>query len=373
MRVDQLTFTRFIAAVLVILFHHYRFLPMMHYTNVFVSYFFVLSGFVLAVSQKSRYQHKEDYLLFYTARASRIFPLFLLATLLAVLTGMNAELAGPFNLFLNITGLQSFFPGRVMSYNYPSWSISVELFFYLCFPFLVRFVYNKLSLKKVLGVGLALWAVTQVAVLYLYEIEKLQPSSTKLHDFLFYFPLLHLNQFVAGNILGLLFLRFHKKWTKNYDLHLVVLSMALLGYLNFFRPRFDLFDHNGLLIFLFAPFILLLALNTGKISKIFAARPLIILGEVSFGLYLLAEPLLKGMETVAQTSSWGTKPYFHFALIIILIIATLVYFFFEKPLQQVLKNFFRKMIGPVKTVQPLSKPVIIKLESSKKKVFQEQD
>jgi peptidoglycan/LPS O-acetylase OafA/YrhL len=79
MKVGQLTFTRFVAAILVVAFHHYKTNNLFSNANVFVSYFYLLSGFVLMLSQRERYTTKKEYITFYVNRFARIFPVYLLA------------------------------------------------------------------------------------------------------------------------------------------------------------------------------------------------------------------------------------------------------------------------------------------------------
>jgi peptidoglycan/LPS O-acetylase OafA/YrhL len=86
MRIEQLTFTRFIAAVAVVIFHfgrevfpfqHPILQPLVLSANIGVSYFFILSGFVMIIAYNK--QPNIDYKQFYISRIARIFPAFLVS------------------------------------------------------------------------------------------------------------------------------------------------------------------------------------------------------------------------------------------------------------------------------------------------------
>src|SRR5689334_24226753 len=91
-RIDQLTFTRFVAALAVVLFHSGGVFPFNLFPlrqifasgQIAVTYFFVLSGFVLAWAyyQPGREFKWRDYLF---ARFSRIYPVYLLSFLIICL------------------------------------------------------------------------------------------------------------------------------------------------------------------------------------------------------------------------------------------------------------------------------------------------
>ena len=104
-----------------------------------VSFFFILSGFVLAWS------HRPDDTpgRFYRRRFARIVPAYWVACLLGVLVValvFHRTHAGQVALsFLPLSLLQAWVPHQAAYYagNTVSWSLSVEVFFYALFPFLI--------------------------------------------------------------------------------------------------------------------------------------------------------------------------------------------------------------------------------------------
>lgn len=104
-----------------------------------VSFFFVLSGFILAHNYHQMDLAKPGALYRYLrARLSRIYPVyvlsllgglpFLLTSLGKVSPGVTTTMAAT-SLLVVPLGLQAWFPGTACSLNCPTWSISVEAFF----------------------------------------------------------------------------------------------------------------------------------------------------------------------------------------------------------------------------------------------------
>ena len=133
-----------------------------------VTFFFILSGFLLAYGYKKRLMTREistsD---FYKARAVKLYPLHILCLpavfLLVIRIFVTADLPkAVLNLFL----LQSWVPSPdyYMSYNAVSWFLSDELFFYLMFPFVLPVLLNG-SGKKI-AVGAGIFAISYSAFWY---------------------------------------------------------------------------------------------------------------------------------------------------------------------------------------------------------------
>ena len=156
--IDALTGLRGVAACWIVLYHYavqFRpFLPelrplepLIRQGHLAVDLFFVLSGFVLAYNYADQLTtwRSRDTARFMVLRLARIYPVHLV-TLLAVLgmvvAAQAAGAAGSLeagrysagDFVLNLFLLQTWVPRVTMSWNYPSWSISSEMFAYLLFP-----------------------------------------------------------------------------------------------------------------------------------------------------------------------------------------------------------------------------------------------
>ena len=128
-----------------------------------VSFFFVLSGFILTHVYSSR--RDIGYWGFVRLRIARLWPVHLVTLLLVVLFVHPASFAGDglfdrrLTLLANLPMTQSMFPfiSYLFSWNSVSWSISTEICFYLCFPFLLANVerswLRNLLISCLLAVG----------------------------------------------------------------------------------------------------------------------------------------------------------------------------------------------------------------------------
>jgi peptidoglycan/LPS O-acetylase OafA/YrhL len=144
---------RGLCACLVVLFHFHGYSPI--YTSalirnsyLFVDFFFVLSGFVIAWNYGTRLASSRDVRHFLVLRVGRLYPLhiFMLFVFLAWETakllmghgGANGSPAftgetQPGTVLSNIFLVQSLHLNDTLSWNAPSWSISTELWAYVVF------------------------------------------------------------------------------------------------------------------------------------------------------------------------------------------------------------------------------------------------
>ncbi|MFD8966672.1 acyltransferase family protein [Streptomyces sp. NPDC059568] len=139
-----------------------------------VSFFFVLSGFVLTWSARPR----DTTTGFWRRRAAKIYPLHIVtwgaALVLVATAGAPAELR---QALPNLLLVHTWFPDRDVfsSLNDVSWSLSCELFFYLLFPLLLR------AVRRIRAERLWVWATcTALLVPVLPLLSGLLPDSPPL-------------------------------------------------------------------------------------------------------------------------------------------------------------------------------------------------
>ncbi len=145
---NALTGLRCFAAVNIILFHFSNpqwfgwLAPVVNAGYVSVSYFILLSGFVLAYNYSARARAGEmDRVRFWKARFTRIYPIYLLSLLLSWET-LGKEYASHTHamfwtgMVLTPLLLQGWIPATATFLNTPAWTMSAEAFFYLIFPWM---------------------------------------------------------------------------------------------------------------------------------------------------------------------------------------------------------------------------------------------
>lgn len=338
MKISQITFTRFLAAIAIVISHFNKdmFVYKTDYisniflkANVGVSYFFILSGFIMIVAYHKK--EKIEYIEYYKNRFARIYPLYGVGLLLYLVTRYSNF--SIINIFLYLFGLQSWMPGKAMILNFPGWSISVEFLFYLIFPVLYNYFYSKKN-KSIWVAGIVLWIITQVFS-HLYEASpSYKGPHTESHEFLYYFPLMHVSEFLVGNLAGLFFVNHFKQ--KNYDIPVILVFAGVMLSLIFV----PLFYHNGLMAVLFIPLILLISWNNGRVTKILSLKPLEYLGEVSYAVYITHIPILYILREILkqQDYQFDINSVFWIYLAVLIMVSMLFYQFVEKPLRDLIKK-----------------------------------
>lgn len=187
-RFEVLDIFRGIFASLVVLFHLSAFSAtpiinneFIYNSDLFVDFFFVLSGFVIAYSYQSL-KSNEELGRFYKKRFFRLYPLHLIVLLAFVLIELPKHVASAYvhvnkidnvsnNIYTFLTNLflvnSIKFPGiNDVSWNIASWSISAEMIAYLVFGLTVIFI-NRSNLAKVRVVIYALVILASAVAFYL--------------------------------------------------------------------------------------------------------------------------------------------------------------------------------------------------------------
>ena len=344
MRIEQITFTRFIAAISIVIFHFgtdvFPFNNQLgsfffKQGNLTVSYFFILSGFVMIIAYGNKLEiNISEYI---KSRFARIYPAYILAILIGfvfIITAHSA-LIDYSGIILNILAIQSWIPGKALSFNSAGWSLSVEIFFYSIFPFLL-IMYKKINYSTLIIPILLFWIISQIVLhLFIYS-HFYQGFPSKSHDFIFYFPIMHLNEFSIGNLAGLFFINKLTDKNRNYDLHILFIFLIFLFVLKFFPA--DVNFHNGILAVFFVPLMLLISLNTGKITSISNKKLMIYLGEISYGIYIFQFPIYcwtNQLLNYLQIDSSIIK--FYVPLIVLIFVSGISYTFIEAPLRKRIK------------------------------------
>ncbi|MCC7400048.1 MAG: acyltransferase [Chitinophagaceae bacterium] len=179
---QSLTGIRFFAVLMIFLFHYSGRLPInSHFVHaVFdqlflgVQVFFVLSGFVICYKYFSGAELKKGFLFtYYLRRFAKIYPTFFIIVTLSFLIwnfkGIDTD--SSFGTYiLNITFLKGLSSQYHLTGIGPTWSLTVEEFFYFFSPFI--FVYFKN--KGVLFKQVLFWWLTGAVLVALFTISPVE-------------------------------------------------------------------------------------------------------------------------------------------------------------------------------------------------------
>jgi peptidoglycan/LPS O-acetylase OafA/YrhL len=341
-----LNFIRFILAIGVILYHYginyYPFnLPyfkvLILNSSFRVSFFFFISGFVMSMV----YSKQISTLTaghFYKRRFTRIFPVYWLAFIWTILVVVFLNHASPrgLNIILHFLGMQSLYSGHVLDLNFTTWSISVELFFYLLFPFLLRWM-MQLPVRKLIFFAIFIWLAQSVQ--HIIFVEYVYNGTKSVEEFINAFPLWHLPTFFAGMVAARLISlnAFPAYFTRNAFLFLL-LALSVFTYVIFVPNPFLKYIHNGLLSPLFVLAIVSLYYDSSSLNKTLSHKRVSGLGDLSYSLFIFQYPVWVICSKLANENFLKSGWFFLFYLICLLLVAVFINKFFEKPMLRFLRK-----------------------------------
>lgn len=317
--IDQLTSLRFFAAAAIMFLHSKpvflatRSIESPIPLDFAVSFFFVLSGFILTYNYRDL-RTKNQVLEYYGSRVSRVWPVHLFSFVLVLVlipqplwTASVPDQHISIVTALNLLLLHAWVPisGYFFSYNGVSWSISTELFFYLVFPFLIRDWSRTWHYKSLFVFGAAFGLVGAAQLLKLPVSNGESPLMVSSTGIAYISPLVRITEFLVGMWTAKIFLSLRYavvRPTVGWTLVEIgaIAAIYLIGTLcmNMIRSSSSL---DALQIYMgssggalaFALAILALAHGNGWISKVLAIKPLVLLGQASFALYMTHQIAIK--------------------------------------------------------------------------------
>ena len=337
-QINALTSTRAVAAIMVVIHHFadavfpFSALPkVFHSGNIAVSYFFVLSGFVLYISYHDVPVSFGD---FFKRRVARIVPVHILALVLMILVAvgfLNYSLNGVAfkEIALSALFLQAYVPSYPLVLNSPAWTISVEMFFYALFP-LFLLLLNK-NRAVFISVMVILFMLAQYFHLKYYAQRWSLPDS--IVDTIFFNPVMHISQFLIGMIGGYLFM--NKKTFMPKSSWMTFALFCLVVLLIAARP-----DNASYQVGLIAPVFMLFIFSVAVSQPTFLnGKAFVFLGEISYGIYILQFPVFKFLKAINERYMHISVQYFFFiGLAVLLVVSALSYILFEKPLRRMINS-----------------------------------
>jgi peptidoglycan/LPS O-acetylase OafA/YrhL len=282
---------RGICACCVVLFHFHGYSPI--YTSplvrnsyLFVDFFFVLSGFVIAWNYAARLDSWHGFKRFLILRLGRVYPLhiFMLFCFLAyetvklvngfgrpsppeTFTGGNQPMAVLTNVFL----VQSLNLHDSLTWNGPAWSISTEFWTYVVFALISVWL------------GMRNWVLVAAAVtapILLYQV------STTGMDITYDYGLIRC---LFGFALGVACCRIYRQRPQAPGAGvgvMTILECVVVASVLLFVSTAGTSAWSLLAPFVFALAVLVFAAEQGLLSRLFGLPPLRWLGKLSYSIYL---------------------------------------------------------------------------------------
>jgi len=298
-RIEELESVRGVAALLVVFFHFPCWnsasydLHILRNGYLMVELFFVLSGFVIYKAYAGKIVTKDDLFKFQFLRLGRLYPVHffflfaflgieLLRYLLVTRLGIY-ESAAPFERNTWTAFLQQIVliqaigqTGNSLTFNYPAWSISVELYTYFLFGLIVLF-FNQ---KKIII----------FALLGLFSVGLLETqASSNFSDLL---------KCTAGFFIGCITAEIANRTTTR--LHSTTVLLVFISTILFLQFKED--KAYDVIMYLLASLLILTIVlsDTGVIKSLLRLRVLTWLGTISYSVYMSHAALVRVFDSLLK-------------------------------------------------------------------------
>lgn len=292
MKFQSLDAFRGLAAIMVVLFHSIFFSsntpnPFVLHSDLFVDFFFVLSGFVMSFAYEEKIKFSLSFQNFIMIRLARLYPLHLFTLLVWVpyvlvqiyayqhgMGAVNPTDKQKFSSFLmNLFFLQSFAPSGGAGWNWPSWSIAIEFFCILLFFIFIRLTKDRSLVPNVL--------IIFITYLILFQYDN--PIRTDMVAFL---------RGIGGFFSGILLYHLFQKtvFTLEHKFYTTVLELFVITLMIYAICSYS--SENNMSYFTaitsFIGVVYLFSIQSkGLISQLMQMEFFQFLGKLSFSIYLI--------------------------------------------------------------------------------------
>lgn len=342
---------RGIAACIVIMFHSpfsFNGVPFKFFQNsyLFVDFFFILSGFVMALAYGDRITQGLNFKSYLILRLGRIYPLLLMMLLVWVpyivtkhyffVAGYGGE-TDPFetsnlgSFISNLLLIHSLGVHDYLSWNFPSWSISTEFFAYITFYVATALIDKKQTLIIPLVVSILSYGVIISLGRHTLDIT---------YDYGFF-------RCLGAFYLGVFLYRFNKcikpaGFILNNLAILEMVSLASIVIFVCFARSYPLLNIGVISAFTFAIY-LFSQEQSGWVGKLLLTDPFRKVGLWSYSIYMVNQIIVSGFSNVCQyILKWDLKGTLGYQSIVINLIIVLTVIILSKYSYQHIEQVFRR-------------------------------
>jgi peptidoglycan/LPS O-acetylase OafA/YrhL len=325
-----------------------------------LSFFFVLSGFILAYHYWSpQGTISQPVKRFWFLRFSRIYPVHIIVFLLIIIPGAVRLLSEntPVSLIVgsavtSITLTQAWYPPYVPVWSWPTWMISALVFLYFITPWLMKWL-AQLTGKQMIGLLVAMPFISLIPTL-VYILMMINGYEHNQNSEIFFgsFPLFWLPHFVAGMLLTRAFSisrfdynrpRSSPGWLAWCDL--AVLIFIVIACLPGIEQPLKFLLVNGMLMPLYLIMIVDMARGNGLFSRLCSLTGMRFLGEISYSMYIWQIIVMIACWIALLINEDYGKSQLAWSCIGIIIISAVSTHLIEKPIAKKLRKKFPGAAG----------------------------
>ena len=312
-----------------------------------VDVFFIISGFLITNLIKSEISENNfNFKNFYIKRAKRIFPALISTSILTILIGLQNLTEEQFYEMLKglkyslLFGSNIYFSRIINYFSIDSdknliinlWSLSIEEQFYIIYPIFLIITFKVFKEKIIFIITLVIFISIFSNSLIVYEFFKMGKVFFSYENYLFYSPFTRAWQLLLGGLLSYVKPKFNLAINNIYVLTFIGIFLFIPKKVNF--------------ILALLPLVSILLLADKVASKNIVAKILTHVGNISFSLYLIHQPILAGLRNHNYFSTPSGLNYINLnsnfnnfiLLMLIYIISLLNFKFIEQKFRFNIKN-----------------------------------
>lgn len=327
-------------AVIGVILHHwinpeFEYASWFHYGANGVVLFFVLSGFLITnilIHQKeeANFSLLNGLKTFYIRRSLRIFPIYYLVIILLIIIvpyAVNSYI--PWLVTYQYNNHIFFNGWQAPSYIQHLWTLSIEEQFYLIWPIILF----SFSIHRAKYFIIATLLLSMITIALLYKIDPNRSYGS--------FTLSSFSGLSIGSLLA--FIRYNKQRIP-FRKQLFIIILICIIYL--YSPYLHFTGKSFLTVFI-PTFALLSVLIIDKaidgykgiIGNILEAKPLVLIGKISYGLYLYHMFVPHISNYFLHDFNFSSEIYAIINTTLLIVISLISWFLIEKPINK-LKNKF---------------------------------